>query len=375
MFKPITLFITVLLIALAGNNSLAQTNKNILGDWKEVKRITKSGAKVPDGRMGFSFYTNNTFINKQGFFRHDAKSNVFLGNTAKYVITGNSLKVYSPEKKAADILKIYKLSKDSLIIGIDEEKIIFARYKSYVNQSPEFDRIVLSTTGCYGECPSMKISIDKTGLLLFQGDSYTTKIGVYQSSISKALYKKLQDSFRVIDFKTLKSKYSANWTDDETISVSFIKNGHIYKTVNDYGGVAPAEFTWAYPALRYLYQKVNLKKVQYHTLLGGYISRRIKKGNKILDISKSEVYLLNEYLRKGKIILGKVTDGYFIDIYNADGKVVKKVITDGRYYSFIRNGKVVTIDIGFEFVRDVEKFHQWRKVIENDRHQLLASPL
>lgn len=362
-----TLVVAGLFISLFGNNSLAQYKKNILGDWKEVKRISKSGAIMPDNGMGFSFYANSTFVNKQGFFRHTPTGSFFLGNTGKYVIAKNSLKIFSPEKKAADRLRIFKLLKDTLIIGLDEEKVVFAHYKSYLSQSPEFDRIILSTTGCYGLCPSMTISIDKTGHLLFQGDSYTTKTGVYQSSISKALYKKLQDDFRVTDFKNLKSDYSAGWTDDETISVSFIKNGHIYKTVNDYGGVAPAEFTWAYPALRYLYQKVDLKKVQYNSVLKGYnVNSRIKKRDKILDISKSEAFLLSEYLRKGKAIQGKVTDGYFIDLYNNDGQVVKKITTDGRYYSFIRNGKTVTIDISFDFITNVEKFHKWRIVNQYD---------
>ncbi|MRX68715.1 hypothetical protein GJU42_12135 [Flavobacterium resistens] len=44
----------------------------------------------------------------------------------------------------------------------------------------------------------------------------------------------------------MKNEYIASHTDDETISVTFIKNNKIIKTIEDYGQEAPTEFQWAY---------------------------------------------------------------------------------------------------------------------------------
>ncbi|RZJ66045.1 MAG: hypothetical protein EOO47_25590 [Flavobacterium sp.] len=361
--------ITIGLLISACGSSIAQYEKKILGDWKEVKRIYKPGTygAPNNGNSGFTFYPKNSYDNKQGFFNVVTNGVSFLGYSSKYTLKNDSLILFTPQSKETYTQKIYKLSKDSLIIGNEYEKTVYARYKTNINQSPQFDRIVLSTSGCFGKCPVITISIDKTGFLLFEGKRFTTKTGIYESVISKNLYKQLQDKFRQTDFTKLASDYSGSGTDDQIVSVTFLKNGRVFKTVSDYGRTAPAEFTWVYPAWTYLYQHVNLKKVRYYDLLQGYhIRGHFKKDSSILVLSQSEDFLLYDMLRNGKRISQKAPAVYFMDVANEDEKIVGKIVTDGRYYTFLEKGKTITIDIGFNFVTDIEKFHKWRAAGEYD---------
>ncbi|HRG09181.1 MAG TPA: DUF6438 domain-containing protein, partial [Cyclobacteriaceae bacterium] len=235
---------------------------------------------------------------------------------------------------------------------------------------PLFDAISLSTSGCFGSCPIINIIIDSTGNVLFFGEMYVSKIGFYEGKISKDKFIAIEKEFRKAQILDLKRKYSASWTDDETISTTFIKQNEIKKTIEDYGRTGPDELVWAYPSLRYLFQDITLEKID-STKIPPYLNLhffRFEKGDQILALTQSESFLLWNCLRKGSLVQTNFDGKYNMNFtrnytwapsydeldnaYNeqAENKV-KNIVTDGRYYTFILHGQQsLTIDIGFDFL-------------------------
>lgn len=81
-----------------------------------------------------------------------------------------------------------------------------------------FYKIVISSSGCYGICPVSSILIDKSGEIIFEGEYYTTNIGLYKSKISKVKFDEIIESFQKANWINLKNSYEASHTDDESIT-------------------------------------------------------------------------------------------------------------------------------------------------------------
>ncbi len=346
--------------------------KNILGNWVKVKTPAKPNGKyvLPEplerDKPGFTFYTDHTFENKSGYFKWINSANYFLGTRSTFKVTNDSLIMLNPVNNKWDKYHLIKLTADSLQFYLDERLTTFKHYQIKENNTPEFDQIILSTSGCFGTCPVSNTMINADGSVIFNGRFYTTKKGLFTGTITKAQYKQLQDNFRNTDFNLLKNDYNVRWTDDETISTTFVKNGKIYKSVNDYGSAAPYQFTWAYAPLRYLYQSIALKSmiVPEATSSINYPNGvYLKTANMGMALTQSETFLLFYYLQKGK-----VSNATFKSRYKLSSPFyIKKphdIDTDGRFYKFEVNKKSIIIDIGFNFLDTNEKNWHWQKITE-----------
>jgi hypothetical protein len=103
----------------------------------------------------------------------------------------------------------------------------------------EFDQIIFSSSGCYGSCPIIDLSITRSNEVFFQGEGYVEPLGFYESQIDNGLTSYIFNKFEKSNIKDLSNNYSANHSDDESIITTFIKNGKIVKTINYYGIVGP----------------------------------------------------------------------------------------------------------------------------------------
>lgn len=366
MKLKIILYVSVIFILYScQKNNDTQLSKEILGEWTYIKTEDQrkprknNDIKIPPppppfGRhiQGYIFSENNICENKSGYFkrieakeREDRKT-FFLGTETKYKIQNDSLKILDLVSNTWDNQKINSIVGDTLITKVDDSIIAkYARTKYKINPNENYDKIIVSSSGCYGSCPVLNISIDKNGDVSFYGQYYNTQNGFFKSKISKNEYEKIQTSFKKADITNLKDNYEGNWTDDETVTVTFIKNNKMVKSISDYGRQSPAALIWAYTPVRYLYQKIKLIPMKTEKPILAMWGIDFTKGDQICDLTKSESFYLSTEIFKGKETAYKFQNKYLIEFWNDQDKK-EKIYTDGRYYKC--KGKI--IDIGYNFL-------------------------
>lgn len=340
-----------------------QLKEKLIGDWKYLNTITIKSQKLITGRippppfpnyedkMGFTILDKDSCLYKQGFIDYKQngeayeRTNIYLGNKTKYTIEDSVLKFYHLTRKKWVTSKIYYIKSDTLILEVTD-----STYSTYIRTVQKdydlsiVDRIIVSSTGCYGSCPISDVSISSEGKIIYNGFMYNTKQGIYNASISKKEYNQILYNFLKTDFINLENRYQAGHTDDECISVTFIKNDSIIKTVMDYGREAPGYFIQAYTPIRYLYQKLRLteRKKTHKFDLTHRIS--LKNKHKICDLEKSEAFFLYLELEKAKLTTTNSVMKYKIDLW--DGEKYETIYTDGR--TFKQKGN--SLDLGYNFL-------------------------
>lgn len=362
---PVLYLILFFILYSCQTNNDKKLQKDILGEWIYIKTDdqrkpqTNNNHNIPpppppfgSHKEGYAFLENNIAEYKSGYFKmikaqeRENRKTYFLGTETKYKIENDSLKIFDLESKIWKNQKIESILGDTLTTKIEDS--IFAKYartKYNINPDENYDQIILSSSGCYGSCPVLNISIDNNGNIIYFGQHYNTQNGFYKSQITKSQYQKIQTNLKKADIMNLKDNYEGSWTDDETITVTFVKNNKIVKSISDYGRQSPATFVWAYTPIRYLYQQIKLSPLKTEELL--FPIRRIsfKKGNQICDLTKSESYYLFTEIFKGKQTNDTFEYKYYIEFWNDEDR--KEIVhTDGRYFKF----KNKTIDIGYNFL-------------------------
>lgn len=376
--KNILYVLTVFILYSCQKNNNTQLSKEILGEWTYIKTEDQrkpkknSDIKFPPPPLfsrniqGYIFLANNICEKKSGYFkriesneREDRKI-FFLGTETKYKIENDSLKILDLPSKNWENQKINSIVGDTLTTKISDSLFAkYARTKYKIDKNENYDKIIVSSSGCYGSCPVSNISIDNNGNIFFYGQHYNTQNGFFKSKITKNEYQKIQNSFKKADIKNLKDNYEGSWTDDETITITFIKNNKIVKSIRDYGEQSPAALIWAYTPVRYLYQQVKLIPLKAEKPLLSIWGISFTKGNQICDLTKSESFYLLTEIFKGKKTTYKFENKYKIEFWNDQDK--KEIIyTDGRYFKC----KDKIIDIGYNFLTTNnlnEKFRQQDK--------------
>lgn len=118
---------------------------------------------------------------------------------------------------------------------------------------PQIDRsrlrLTLERSGCFGDCPAYRVTIDGEGHVLFttdrSGDGLSAEYeppgvvvaGTYRTRVDRREVDRLVEHFRKVGFFGLRDAYHAPSTDLATHVVT-IDTGNGKKTVVDYGGVS-----------------------------------------------------------------------------------------------------------------------------------------
>ncbi|MER2996985.1 DUF6438 domain-containing protein [Pontibacter populi] len=362
-----------------------QLTQQLIGDWVPAGHVPyapdkKTDFPPPPGGVilyGYTFHPNGVAEFKYGFYkvklgkeRRDRRF-YYLGNRTTYKVNNDTVSIFNRTDSVWIDLPIARITLDTMSVRGDDSFVNFRRANYNLKDAPTFDAIVLSTSGCYGSCPISSTMISSDGKVLFFGAKYTTKEGLMEGNITEKMYKKLQENFQKSGIDTLDERYAAGGTDMEEISVTFIKNGKIYKTIRDYGKEGPHELLWAQIPLRYLYQNTVLKPLSpdntpFYTYLYNF---EFEQGDKTLELSQSESFLLWNYLRTAKKTNTAFKPRFDLVHYgnyywfpsiteemNGEGYEAEKkekfipIKTDGRYYTFYRDReKPETVDIGFNF--------------------------
>jgi hypothetical protein len=287
--------------------------KQLLGEWKlcEKNHFFEDDVFITPG-MRFFHDSMDVYT---GFFgeRTDSVSGrvlpVFMSNYCSYELNEDSIFIKSPSiGKREFILRFHKRSSDTLFLKAKNNELVKYKSLSYkIDTLPDFDQIIYSSSGCYGTCPIMNISVDKRGRLLYHGEGYVTPLGYYTGQLSSEKTAYMFTKFRKANPLRLSDHYSVRHTDDQTITTTFIKNGKIVKSINDYGMDGPAELCWAYISIGNIYTQTKLdllpeNKPFYEKL--HYL--RFKKGKWLLRLEKSESFYLWTELKKSKQTQNKV---------------------------------------------------------------------
>jgi len=355
---------TIFFIALACLSCKFNENNHfsekIIGNWEYIKidysniKTEKDEVSIPptpinfyENDSGYTFSKNNICENKRGYFKENTKNELensastYLGNTTTYKIEKDSLKIFNISDSSWNSRKIYSITDDTLTFQAEKGILIkYAKTKDNPKNSVKFDKIVVSSSGCYGICPIADVSIDKSGNVMFFGYKYNLRNGFFTSEITMDDYQEIMKNFQFIDIIKLKPTYIANWTDDETVYITFISDNKIIKSVADYGAKSPKQLIWAYTPIRYLYQKLTLAPHKKPPLLLDDIQFEASK--KICGLSRSESFFLSTELSKAKVTSKSFQKKYKINSWG-DNTIG---YTDGRFYQF--KGK--TLDLGYNFL-------------------------
>lgn len=336
--------------------------EKILGNWSVVNPDVVEPWKRD--RTGFEFLPDGVCDYKLGYLDWDRymadtitdsseKVIYSLGVQTKYSISKDSLKIFNLAEKKWSGYKIETFNEDTLTIRRDTVLTRFIKKNYDISNSPDFDAVIISSSPCFGSCPMNDIIVSKKGDVIYKGKYHVTKKGWYTSKLSVSEFEKIQRRFKEADYSKLKNNYSTMVSDSQSISISFIKDGRIIKTIYDYAESSPNELIWAYLPLVTLGQKLKLKPKDINTHLDyDFLSSSFLTidGTQGLNLIESEVFYLVTLFMDAKNVDNEFNEKYFLsynDIY------IKNIKTDGRYYKiYFKNGKTEIKDIGFNFITD-----------------------
>ena len=376
----ILFILTILTLFSCKSKKEQQLEKDIVGEWiyirtQDIRKPNTNDELLPPpppfGRntSGYIFNDDKSCENKLGYFkriegkRREERKTIYLGNKTQYKIEEDSLKIYNLLDSSWQSQKIFSIIEDTLTIQTSDslfEK--YARIKYKLNRNETYDKIIVSSSGCFGACPILDISIDKNGNVIYFGERFNTQNGLFTSKISKEEYQNIETTFKKAEINNLKDSYQANWTDDEAVTITFVKNDKIIKSITDYGRQAPTELIWAYTPVRFLYQQINLKPLKPEITNFPKWSISFETAQKICNLTKSESFYLLTEIIKGKEVAQKFDSKYKIEFWNDNDK--KEIIfTDGRIFKFTNK----TIDIGYNFLTENNLTTKFRNKNEYER--------
>ncbi len=122
----------------------------------------------------------------------------------------------------------------------------------------QYDSIAFTSSQCYGSCPDMKVTIDGFGKILFEGRAYTDKLGYFSGQIDQGTLSRIHRKLDCITLDSLKTTYTASWTDDQTCFLTVNTPQGTYNT-KVYGfDKEPIELRIVFNELLELYKSIDL---------------------------------------------------------------------------------------------------------------------
>jgi hypothetical protein len=219
----------------------------IKGDWVGLEQ----SPDYPEGQEIFGCFDDSTYQIS------------LMQDTFKYEITNDTLylKYIDFERnKTESKFPIVKLTKDSLVLlaGVKQEnKVRLSRVHTKNNITPT--TIYFASSGCFGECPIMKLEIDSSRNIRFYGDGYTSITGGFSGRISEYEYNSIINKIRHLPIDSLHTFYETQSTDQETLGVSIVHGNKVTRS-SAYGQYEePMELRILFAKLINLYKHASLK--------------------------------------------------------------------------------------------------------------------
>lgn len=395
------ILLSILTTVLFGCNSTVdqqiadkQLRDILSGDWELIIEKENSSNDFPPPPM-FYFPQGMTISNDSiefylGLYKED-RDNItgmatkrYLGNIVPYKIDKDRIIIKNPATDNWEFKwKYVGRVNDTLRLAINDTTVIrFKKLFYNLDTLPDFDQIIYSSSGCYGSCPIIDVSISKDGAVLFQGEGCVNTLGFYSGNLDTNTKDYIFNKFRRANPLKLQDSYSVGHTDDQTLTTTFIQNGKIVKTIHDYGMAATNELTWAYIPISHIHTSIKLDSLPidepFYPKLHYFI---FKNDDLILPLEKSESFYLWTELKKAKQTDLKFKSKYKLTFSGKDTYCgpdpnetrqhkyeIKSVTTEGQFFKFeFENGQSITYDLGYNFIdrnfklTDLRKPNQMRK--------------
>lgn len=103
----------------------------------------------------------------------------------------------------------------------------------YTPKEPSDVEISLTRWGCFGTCPSYRVTIFGDGTVEYEGFFYVNVQGMVEASITQEKIGALLDAFEQLDFFNLPDEYTSMLTDGATYETT-LRIGKKEKTVSRY---------------------------------------------------------------------------------------------------------------------------------------------
>ncbi len=381
----IILFLSFLIISC---NTKNETKENkLIGEWSKIESELDSDRPSLFYRPFGIGFTEDKIEFFNGFKRYDQdtisrkRELNYKGTFTDYKIKDDSIFIKNPFNENWEFKwKIKEQLTDTLILTKNDTTFIkLQRIKTNMNFN--FDQIIFSSSGCYGSCPIIDISIDNKNNIYFQGEGYVKPLGFYESKIDSIKSKYIFSKFGKANIDNLLNEYAVGHTDDESITTTFIKDGKIIKTIHDYGKAGPKELIWAYVPIQNLYTQIELDslvndepfypKLHYYTF---------EKDSQILRLEKSESFFLWTEIKKSKIVSKEFKHKYSIGFrgnytyWGADPNEnrkhqykIDKIESDGKLFKFsFKDHESIIYDLGYNFIERNFKEADFKKKTKYD---------
>lgn len=339
----------------------------LLGDWEFVtpKTIYENDSLLSTTYVSsdFRFEKDSIFKLNDGFFQRGEKNNEYkyLGQKSKYYVENDSLFILNTITNDYLAQKISHLSKDTLALYDKDDKMTFyyTKRKAEIPSKINLSQITLSLGPCFGTCPISSISVDNNGNVVYFGESNTQYNGLFKGKINKEIFEEIVSELNNIRFTELKNEYSVDVSDLSDISVTFINNKKIIKTIYAYGHTEPRQLKSILNRIKYLYQDMNLKEIEYEFPILNPVFDNYHFQNSevfylqslLLNSTKTEIQFRPKYRQTASLILPEEFD------YENYEQMKRNVITNGRYFKLEdKYHQFSTFDIGFDFFKNNQSF-------------------
>ena len=396
------IYVCFLIITACGQDLAKKHQSWIKGEWYPVdlykitgENFNMTGYEFKEGgicenKLGYyEYYNNHAFSFSDPYkiihdYFHPFELENFrfhnvlysYGTTTGYSIKRDSLYIFNPSLRGYEKFKVNFISKDTMMLTNDSRVELYIRKNYCPKDSLLFDKIIFLYPYTQYRSPTF-FSISKDGDY-FRYDLKSTG-EIFHAKILKEDFRNIEFLFRKANFDALmdsigyKSVEVGMYYTSESIAKTNMTVVLNHKMFSIEGVLREIEFEvkdfiWAYLNGVFYLERIRLEQPANHRYLKEWKSMFpeniqfedfnsfvIIKNDSIIDLHNMEAFhlvtLLNDAVK---------TEDDFTPTYKLKKSFFLKneVETDGRYFRYKKEGEVVTVDLGFNFVSesDLERF-------------------
>jgi hypothetical protein len=142
----------------------------------------------------------------------------------KYAVIGDTLRIieqgsnnntnhdYLIETLTNDQLKLNSLNNSRILAftEVENKVLTFRSQQNVYTDTISFEKLIFSSTACYGRCPVMTFQIDNKKQMKFSGDRFAVKQGFYTAVLPDQLYTELLKVLAISDLDKLENHGNFN---------------------------------------------------------------------------------------------------------------------------------------------------------------------
>jgi len=155
------------------------------------------------------------YLDRQSFEKTLLVSIEQLHSPAKIIVRK------SPDKFSQLFTLVYKYGK-------------FIEFNGNPGPDLNIDSIKFIASGCFGNCPSFEMTINKDRKVMYMAKSFNDEQGEFTGIIAEGEYNELIELLNYIQIEKLNIYYSVEWTDDASALLTISYNNET-KFILDYG--------------------------------------------------------------------------------------------------------------------------------------------